>query len=209
MNRPTRTKSGERVTPYLIEGRMVYAFDKNKIARSFDLSEFEVNKRIVKKKYRPVLMVKGSAPQPIDDNIFNPNESGGLGGLYEETPTVVAPPTVVTQPEPEPIIPETLEIETVAEGEGNISGSANTGFVPIPAAEDIPTYIYSDGEVVNKVTGVAASSFIANEDLPTRDYDVTVNKIKIILSGRSLYYHTVVVEKEEPAFDPDDFYGGL
>lgn len=209
LNRTTRTKSGERVTPYLIEGRLVYAFDKNKVAKTFALEEFEINQKPTHKKLKPVIMVKGTAPLPIEDNLFNPNEGGGLGGIYEETPIVVKPPTPITTPEPDPIIPETLDIEIVADGEGIISGKARTGFVPNVAPDEIPTYIYSEEDDVKVLSGAALSAYEANLDLPTRDYEPIINKMKIVVSAKASYTHTVFIPPPPPVVDADDFYGGL
>jgi len=198
LNRTTRTKSGERVVPYLIEGRMVHCFDKNKQSKSFDLSEFEVNKhKATKKKYNPVIIVKGSAPTPIEENLFNPNEGGGMGGIYEEKPLVVKPPTVTTKPEPDPIIPEDIVVDGSDEFyEENV--------IPNEVAVDTPTYIITE-DSTTELSGAAAISFVPKGDLPTREYKAKTVKTKLTTSGLAPHYHTVI----EKITDADDFYGSL
>lgn len=118
LNKPTKTKSGQLVIPLIVIDGLVQCLDKNKRVIYKELSDFsfqkETKKRIDTSK---VIMVKGkSVERKEEEPLFHPNESGGLGGIYEEKVVEVKPSNPETTPEPTPEINETpIEIETQPE----------------------------------------------------------------------------------------------
>ena len=187
LNRLTKTKKGDKVTPYLIQDGVVFAFDSDKNAVTLQLSDFEVNTPKKRKPRQPVIMVKGTAPTPIDENIskkaFNLNESAGFGGIYEERPFAIKPPTTITKPESDPVIPE----EFIISSDENIEFESSTvKSIPIPECKS------DDYE----------------EKLERRDYEVKENIVTLKSSGTSPSY-LLAVEEAISSIDADDFYGGL
>lgn len=131
LNKPVKTNSGETVVPFLVNGTDVSVFDRNKQVKVLDLKDFDFKKKQSTKRIDPrnVVVVKGTSVQEPQETIFEPNESGGLGGVYEETPHVESGPTVVTQPEPTAPI---IEVEPKTDKEIVFArGSADVDFEPI------------------------------------------------------------------------------
>lgn len=201
LNRQTKTKSGEVVIPFMVSGRDISAFDKNKQVKYFTLDDFDFEKKVSSKRIDPknVVMVKGTPIERVEEEpLFNPNESGGLGGVYEEKPLVVAPPTIVTTPEEtKPII----DIEVKTDDEiAFVSGGADTAFEPIQ------TIILSDTFDFTSFGRIKAKPFSTyfGEDFDFIEDGSVEAKIKI----NSDYSHTIV-EENSGGYNYDDLYGGL
>jgi len=201
LNRPTKTKSGETVVPFLVEGRMVSAFDRSKKVQHFNLDDFEFGKTKKTKRIDPknVVIVKGTPIERVEEEpLFNPNESGGLGGIYEETATVVAEPTTITEPEPTAPI---FEIEATTDKEITfIRGSADSDFEPIQTIILSDTFDFTSfGRIILKPSSKVEREFFMFF------YDAEgIIKINV----NSNYSHEVVKETTSN-YSYDDLYGGL
>lgn len=190
LNRLTTTKDGKKVTPYLITGGVVFAFDSNKNAVTLQLDDFEVNSPKKRRVRQPVVMVKGTAPREddrVNKKAFELNESGGLGGVYSEQPHILKPPTTITKPQEATIIPDIIEITN---GDEKVEFVSSTE----PGADPIPTFESKD--------------YNENEDLPRRDYTYNNKSVSIKSSGESKHY-LLAVEDVISTIDADDFYGSL
>jgi len=83
LNRRIKLKTGEIVTPYLIDGDVVSCFDRKGNTLYKELKDFLFNTKIKKRKSN-ILVVSGYSPIVKEESLFETNISGGLGGAYEE-----------------------------------------------------------------------------------------------------------------------------
>ena len=174
LNRQIKTKSGQTVVPFLVNGRDVHAFDKDKKVVYLTLDDFDFEKKKTKPRINTskVVVVKGTPVERIDDPLFDPNESGGLGGVYEETTTVTPPPTPTTEPEQTTEInEEPIEIESDPEITF-VSGSADTEFDGIPEVILTDTFEYdSFGKINMKVYSNHSHEVVEEETTGGYNYD--------------------------------------
>lgn len=113
INKPIRTINNELVVPILVEGRLVHVLDMNKHQKILDLSDFDFEPKKKTPRKQTLVIVKPSEGSVDDDSLFNPNEGGYLGGVYEEKPLVVQPANPVPTPSPTPAInTDPIEIPT-------------------------------------------------------------------------------------------------
>lgn len=162
LNRSTKTKTGRTVVPYLVEGKVVHCFDKNKQVVNLELSDFDFKKKKVTPRIDPknVVMVKGKSIERDESfGVFAPNEGGGLGGVYSETVLATQPANEGTTPEPTPEIID-IEVDTQAE----------------------ITYARGSGEVKVIIPTVTLGE----------DFTIAINAAKIKITGNSNYSHSVV-----------------
>ena len=62
LNKPIKTTKGELVTPILVEGDLVYIIDSDGNQKNLNLSDFDINKKEVKKN-EPIIVEKKEFPK--------------------------------------------------------------------------------------------------------------------------------------------------
>jgi len=202
LNKPTKTKSGETVVPFLVNGNDISVFDRNKRVKVLSLDDFDFKKNKSSKRIdsSKVVVVKGSSSKQTEESLFNPNESGGLGGIYEETATVTAEPTVVTKPEETAPI---IEVEASTDEEiVFITGGADVDFKPIQTIILSDTFDFTSyGRIrVKPASDVFGENFIAIYECNG----------KVNININSSYTHEVIEETSTSgSYSYDDLYGDL
>ena len=128
LNRRVKIKTGEILTPYLIDDDIVSCFDRKGNTLYKELKDFSSSTSIKKKKSN-VVIVSGYSPEIEDETLFETNVSGGLGGAYEERKqSVKIVPKKTTPEEPKKIV----EVESSTMDEIPIEPSSGIKQVPIP-----------------------------------------------------------------------------
>ncbi len=218
LNKPTRTIKGELVVPFLVEGRLVHVIDMNKTQKIVDLSDFDFEKK--EKSIKPnIIMVKGTSIINDDEPLFDPQEGGYLGGVYEEKPLVVKPPTTIIA---------AVETPTINEIPIEIKSEADTSFVVKRV------FTHYDGTKLITVIGQAITSYTFVEEVVlekiTKTFEYLVPRSYIKFSGTSIRLFsikqsfrylvlikpikiigTAITLKKLPISSnvANDFYGGL
>ncbi len=217
LNKPTRTIKGEFVVPFLVEGRLVHVIDKDRNQRIVDLSDFDFEEK--KKQIKSsIVTIKGMPIINVDEPLFDPQEGGYLGGIYEEKPLTVKPPTAIIAVVETPAINE-IPIE--------IKSEADTSFIVKRV------FTHYDGTKLITVIGQAIVSYICTENIMekiTKTFEYLVPRSYIKISGSSIRLFlfkqsfrylvpikpikiigTAITLKKLPISSSvaNDFYGGL